>query len=91
MEKRELYCTVGGNVNRYNLVENSIGCVCSVVSDNVSLHGWEPARLLCPCDSPGKNTELDYHFLLQGILPAQGSNLYLPHLLALGGRFFFNH
>ena len=41
-------------------------------------HGLYPARLLCPWDSPGKNTGVDYHFLLQGIFPTQGLN---PHLL----------
>ena len=34
--------------------------------------------LLCPWDSPGKNTGVGCHFLLQGIFPTQGSN---PHLL----------
>ena len=34
----------------------------------------EPARLLCPWDSPGKNTGMGCHFLLQGIFPNQGSN-----------------
>ena len=28
----------------------------SVVSDSLRPHGLEPARLLCPWDSPGKNT-----------------------------------
>ena len=37
-------------------------------------------RLLCPWDSPGKNTGVDCHFLLQGIFPNQGLN---PHLLCL--------
>ena len=37
--------------------------------------GYIPTRLLCPWDSPGKNTGLDYHSLLQGIFPTQGSNL----------------
>ena len=36
-------------------------------------------RLLCPWDSPGKNTGEGCHFLLQGIFPTQGSNLCLPH------------
>ena len=40
----------------------------------------QPARLLCPWDSPGKNTELDCHALLQGIFLTQGSN---PCLLCL--------
>ena len=36
---------------------------------------------LCPWDSPGKNTEVDYHALLQGIFPIKGSNLHLLSLL----------
>ena len=32
------------------------------------------ARLLSPWNSPGKNTGVGYHFLLQGIFPTQGSN-----------------
>ena len=39
--------------------------------------------LLCPWDSPGKNTEVSRHVLLQGIFPAQGSNLALLDLLHL--------
>ena len=38
------------------------------------------ARLFCPWDSPGKNTGVGYHALLQGIFPTQG--LY-PRLLCL--------
>jgi len=30
-------------------------------------------------DSPGKNTGVGYHALLQGIFPTQGSNPGLPH------------
>ena len=30
-------------------------------------------------DSPGKNTGVGCHFLLQGIFPTQGSNPGLPH------------
>ena len=51
----------------------------SVVSDSLQPDGLQPARLLCPWDSPGKNTGVGYHFLLQGIFPTQGSNLGLPH------------
>ena len=39
--------------------------VISVVSDSVRPHRWQPTRLLCPWDSPGKNTEVGCHFLLQ--------------------------
>ena len=42
-------------------------------------HGLWPARLLHPWDSPGKNTGVGCHFLLQGIFPTQGSNPRLPH------------
>ena len=35
--------------------------------------------ILCPWDSPGKNTGVGCHFLLQGIFPTQGSNLGLLH------------
>ena len=35
--------------------------------------------LLCPWDSPGKNTGVGCHFLLQGIFLTQGSNLHLLH------------
>ena len=34
-------------------------------------------RLLCPLDSPGKNTGVGCHGLLQGIFPTQGLNLHL--------------
>ena len=35
------------------------------------------ARLLCPWDSPDKNTGVGRRFLLQGIFPTQGLNLGL--------------
>ena len=35
--------------------------------------------LLCPWDSPGKNTEVDCHTLLQGIFLTLESNLGLLH------------
>ena len=37
----------------------------SVVSDSVQPHRWQPTRLLHPWDSPGKNTGVGCHFLLQ--------------------------
>ena len=43
-------------------------------------HGLQPARLLCPWDSPGKNTRAGCCALLQGIFLTQGLN---PHLLCL--------
>ena len=38
-----------------------------------------PTRLLCPWNSPGKNTGVGCHFLLQGIFLTQGLNLGLLH------------
>ena len=35
------------------------------MSDSVRPHRWQPNRLLCPWDSPGKNTGVGCHFLLQ--------------------------
>ena len=49
----------------------------SVVSDSLRPHGLSPTRLLCPWDSPGKNTGMGCHSLLQGIFPIQGLNLGL--------------
>ena len=41
---------------------------------------WTVARqVLCPWDSPGKNTGVGCHFRLQGIFLTQGSNPYLLH------------
>ena len=40
---------------------------------------WTKARLLCPWDSPGKNTGVRSHSLHQGVFPTQGSNLHLLH------------
>ena len=44
---------------------------------------WTAAcqALFCPWDSPGKNTGVNSHFLLQGIFQTQGSNLHLFCLL----------
>ena len=40
-------------------------CVASVVSDSVQPHRRQPNRLPRPWDSPGKNTGVGCHFLLQ--------------------------
>src|SRR5574340_431940 len=39
--------------------------VASVVSDSVRPHRWQPTRLPRPWDSPGKDTGVGCHFLLQ--------------------------
>ena len=52
-------------------------CACTQVSNSLRPHGLQPARLLCPWDTPGKNTGVGCYALLQGIFPTQGSNLCL--------------
>ena len=51
----------------------------SVLSHSLWPHGLYPSRLLCPWDSPGKNTGVGCHSLLQGIFPTQGPNPSLLH------------
>ena len=41
--------------------------------------GLYPAKLLCPWNSPGKNTGLGCHSLLQGIFLTQGANAGVSH------------
>jgi len=63
---------------------NIVWCSCSVawvMSDSLWSYGLQSARLLCLWDSPGKNTGVGFHALLQGIFPTQGSNMYLLHLV----------
>ena len=48
----------------------------SVMSNSLQPRGLKPTKLLCPWDSPGKNTGAGCHFLFQEIFPA------------LAGRFF---
>ena len=54
--------------------------VASVVFDSLQPYGPQPARLLSPRDSPGKNTGMGCHDLFQRIFLTQRSN---PHLLCL--------
>ena len=47
-------------------------CLCVsrlVMSNSLQPHGLEPARLPCPWNSPGRNTGVDCHSLLQRNFP----------------------
>ena len=58
-------------------------CKCYLLS-HVRLfvtHRLSPPGSSCPWDSPGKNTEVGCHALLQGIFPTQGLNLCLLCLM----------
>jgi len=52
---------------------------CSVMSDSLQPHGLQPTRLLCPWNSPGRNTGAGSHTLLQEIFLTQGRNPGLLH------------
>ena len=56
-------------------------CVCSAAQSCLTLQPPElqPTRLPFPWDSPGKNTGVGCHFLLQGIFLTQGSSPPLLH------------
>ena len=67
-------------------------CYClshSVVSDSLWSHGLQPASLLCPWDSPGKNTGVGCHALLQGSFPNPGIEPRSPTLRA--DSYHLNH
>ena len=50
---------------------------CSVMSSSLRPHGLQPASLLCPWNSPGKNIEVGCHYLLQVVKnpPANAGDL----------------
>ena len=56
---------------------------CSVVSDSLRPHGLKLIRRLHPWYSPGKNTGVGCHFLLQEIFPTQRLNPGLPHCMQM--------
>ena len=64
-------CISARNINRRRILLkrwNKKCCCClvaSVVSDSVRPHRLQPTRLHHPWDSPGKNTGVGCHFLLQ--------------------------
>ena len=61
----------------------------SVVSNCLWLHRLQPARLLCPWNSPGKNTGVGCHYLLHGASPLNLGLLHcrrIPYCLSYQGR-----
>ena len=69
----------------FSLVVMSISCVCVCVLVTQSYLSLcdridcSPPGSSVRGDSPGKNTGVGCHALLQGIFPTQGLNLGLPH------------
>ena len=62
--------------------------VASVVSDSFGAYGPQPTRLLCPWDSPGKNTGVMLPFPSPGDLPNPGITPASLKSPALAGGFF---
>ena len=56
-------------------------CVLSLVYNSLRPPWTVPARLLCPCNFPGKNTGVNCHYLLQGIFSTRRLKLCLLHCL----------
>ena len=54
-------------------------CAQSLQSHPTLGNPMDCTRLLCAWDSPGKNTGVGCHTLLQGISPTQGLNLGFLH------------
>ena len=72
------------NLHVYNgiLKVNSESASCSVMSKPLWPHGLQPARLLCPQNSPGKNSGVGSQFLSPGYLPNPGIIPRSPRLEA---------
>ena len=51
----------------------------SIVSDSLGRYRLQLTSLLCPWNSPGRNTGVGSHSLIQRIFPTQGLNPGLPH------------
>ena len=71
--KEQIHCLflILGKRIQSSVFHHLVDIVCvlnhSVLSDPLRPHGLYPTRLLYPWDSPGKNTGVGCHFLLQGI------------------------
>ena len=58
---------------------SALSTECVLSHSVVSHSGLEPTRLLCPWNSPGKNTGVGCHSLLQGSFPNHRLNQSLLH------------
>ena len=69
LENWQMICSTPGEAGS-NIPTGSAAAAAAAKSHQSCLtlfdpHRWQPTRLLCPWDSPGKNTGVGCHFLLQ--------------------------
>ena len=70
-----IYSIINPLLSNQNLTQyESESINCSVKSSSLQSHGLKPTRLLCPWDSPGKNTEVGSHSFIKQLFLTQGSN-----------------
>ena len=77
------------------ILTNSACCCCcqvaSVASDSNSPHRQQPTRLPHPWDSPGKNTGVGCHFLLQCMKVKSLSHVWgFPFLLIVASTYLLS-
>ena len=82
------YCISIPQIKESSLIKGSCCCCCccyvtSVVSDSVQSHRRQPTRLPRPWDSPGKNTGVGCHFLLQcmKVKSESAGNVLITHII----------
>ena len=82
-------CSKGASTCSYLFPSQGFVFACMFSHVQLLVTPWtvKSTRLLCPQDSPGKNTGVGCHFLLQGNLPNPGIKLASPVASALAGGF----
>ena len=74
-EKNVTFCLLScASLGNKQLNDSCTCSVLSVMSNSVQPYGLYATRLLCPWDSPGKNTGVGLPFPPPGIFPMQGSH-----------------
>ena len=70
----------------WSITQGVCVCVCSAMSNSFEPHGLQPARLLCPWDSPGTITGVGSHFLLQRIFRCRDQT----HIFCIGRQILYH-
>ena len=64
--KRNFYKSLAPTFHLFDQYRYTVKVLAAKVCLTLQPHGLYPTRLLCPWNSPGKNTRVGYHFLLHG-------------------------